>query len=149
MEPFPDVADTEKVAVWGELVNVTVWAVGWVVMEGPPTLLALHAGTDLGMTVRERETLCVKPPEVPVTVTVTVPVAAVAEADRVSVLELLAMGLKDGLTPLGKPEAAKLTLPLKPFTGLTVMVAVPEAPGARVKVLGEAEREKSGTELTT
>jgi len=55
-------------------------------------------------------------PEVPVTVRVTVPVAAVLVAVRVSELEVVAgFGLNDAVTPLGRPEADKLTLPLKPF----------------------------------
>ena len=49
-------------------------------------------------------------------VTVDVPVAAVALA--VSVRELVVVaeaGLKDAVTPLGRPDADKLTVPLKPF----------------------------------
>ncbi len=54
-------------------------------------------------------------PDVPVIVTVTVPVAAVLFAFRVSVLVLtVPAGLKDVVTPLGRPVADKLTLPLKP-----------------------------------
>jgi hypothetical protein len=57
-----------------------------------------------------------KLPDVPVMVTVTVPVAAVLLAFSVMVLvpEVL-LGLKDAVTPLGSPDANKLTLPLKPF----------------------------------
>lgn len=50
------------------------------------------------------------------TVIVDVPVVAVVLA--VSVNELLVVaedGLKVAVTPLGNPDAAKLTLPLKPF----------------------------------
>jgi len=38
------------------------------------------------------------------------------------------VGLKEALTPLGKPEADKLTLPVKPFCGVTVTVLVPLPP---------------------
>ena len=49
-------------------------------------------------------------------VTVDVPVAAVALAVSVKELVLVAeAGLKDAVTPLGKPDADKLTLPVKPF----------------------------------
>ena len=49
-------------------------------------------------------------------VIVDVPVAAVALAVSVNELVLVAeAGLKDAVTPLGKPDADKLTLPLKPF----------------------------------
>jgi len=49
-------------------------------------------------------------------VTVNVPVDAVPPAVRVSVLVLVVLlGLKDAVTPVGRPEADKLTLALKPF----------------------------------
>ena len=49
-------------------------------------------------------------------VTVDVPVTAVALAVSVKELVLVAeAGLKDAVTPLGKPDADKLTLPVKPF----------------------------------
>jgi hypothetical protein len=58
----------------------------------------------------------VKLPEVPVMVSVTVPVVAVLLAESVSVLVLVALlGLNDAVTPLGIPEADKLTLLLKLF----------------------------------
>lgn len=54
-------------------------------------------------------------PDVPLTVTVTVPVVAVVLAVTVKVLALAVLvGLKDAVTPLGRPEADKLTLPVKP-----------------------------------
>jgi len=80
-------------------------------------------------------------PEVPVMVGVTVPVAAVLLAVSVNVLVLVVLlGLNDAVTPLGRPDADKLTLPLKPFCGVTVMVLAPLAPCAIVKLLGDAER---------
>jgi len=75
-----------------------------------------------------------------VIVTVTVPVAAVLLAVSVNVLVLaVPLGLNDAVTPLGRPEADKPTLPLKPFCGVTVMVLVPLAPCVTVKLLGDAE----------
>ncbi len=83
----------------------------------------------------------VKMPEVPVMVGVTVPVAAVLLAVSVNVLVLVVLlGLNEAVTPLGRPDADKLTLPLKPFCGVTVMVLAPLAPCAIVKLLGDAER---------
>jgi hypothetical protein len=83
----------------------------------------------------------VRPCDEPLTVTVTVPVAPVLLAVRVSVLVLVVLlGLNDAATPLGRPETDKLTLPLKPFCGVTVMVLVPLAPCAIVRLFGDAER---------
>jgi hypothetical protein len=100
------------------------------------------AGT---VTVRETVVVWLRLPEVPVIVTVDVPVVAVALA--VSVKELVVVaetGLKDAVTPLGRPDADKLTPPLKPFRGATPMVLEPLAPWATVRLLGDAERLKSG-----
>src|SRR5258707_13238628 len=78
-------------------------------------------------------------------VTEAVPEVAVLLAVSVNVLVLVVLlGLNDAVTPLGRPDADKLTLPLKPFCGVTVMVAAPAAPCAIVKPLGEAEKEKLG-----
>ena len=88
----------------------------------------------------------VKLPEMPVMVTVTVPVVAVALAVSVNVLVLVVLlGLNDAVTPLGRPEADKLTVPLKPFCGVTVMVLPPLAPCVRLRVLGDAEIVKFAT----
>ncbi len=72
----------------------------------------------------------VRLPHVPVIVTGTLfPVVAVLLALSVSVLELVAgFGLNDAVTPLGNPEADKVTPLLKPFCGATVIVLVPLPP---------------------
>jgi hypothetical protein len=81
--------------------------------------------------------------EAPVIVTVTVPVAALLLAVRVSVLApVVFAGLNEAATPVGRPDADKLTLALKPLCRVTVMVLVPLDPSAIVKLLGEAERVK-------
>ncbi len=80
-------------------------------------------------------------PAEPVTFTVAVPVVAVVLAVSVNVLVFVVLlGLNDAVTPLGKPDADKLTLLLKPFCGLIVMVLVPVVPCAIVKLFGDAER---------
>ncbi len=85
----------------------------------------------------------VRPPDIPVTVTVTVPVTAALPAVSVNVLVLVVLlGLNDAVTPLGRPDADKLTLALKPFCGLTVMVLAPLAPCVTLRLLGDAERVK-------
>lgn len=91
----------------------------------------------------------VKLPDVPVIVTVTVPVAAVALAVKVSVLVVVAgLGLNAAVTPLGKPDAERLTLPLKPFAGVMVIVLVPWPPGTMLKLLGLADSAKVGGAVT-
>ena len=58
----------------------------------------------------------VKLPDRPVIVTGTVPMVAVLLAVNVNVLVVVAgFGLNEAVTPLGRPEADKLTLPLNPF----------------------------------
>jgi len=94
-----------------------------------------------GFTVRAIVVVCVRPPDVPVIVTVTLPVVAVLLAVSVNVLVLVVLlGLNDGVTPLGRPEADKLTLPVKPFCGVTVIVLVPLVPWVIVTLDGDAER---------
>ena len=71
----------------------------------------------------------------------TVPVVAAAFAVSVNVLVLVAgFAPNDAVTPLGKPDTDKLTLPLKPFCGMIVIVLVPSAPWAKVKLPGDTER---------
>ena len=94
-----------------------------------------------GFTVRAIVVVCVRPPDVPVIVTVALPVVAVLLAVNVSVLVLVVLpGLNDPVTPLGRPEADRLTLPLKPFCGVTLIVLVPLLPCVIVMLDGDAER---------
>jgi hypothetical protein len=96
-----------------------------------------------GSTVTVSETVVVwlRLPDVPVIVTVDVPVATLPLAVNVSALVLVAeLGLNDAVTPLGKPDAARLTLPVKPFCGAMVMVLEPLAPCAMLTLPGDAER---------
>jgi hypothetical protein len=125
----------------GVTVMVLVPLVPWVSAKLLGDAESVKLGTGSGFTVRETVVEFVKVPEVPVMVTVTVPVVAVLLAVSVNVLVVVVLvGLKEGVTPLGRPEADKLTLPLKPFWGVTVMVLVPLAPCVIVKLLGDAER---------
>jgi len=88
-------------------------------------------------------------PEVPVMVTFAAPTVAVLVAINVNVLvPVVFAGLKDAVTPLGRPDADKLTLPLKPLCGMTVTALVPLAPCAKLKVFGEADRLKVGGKAT-
>ena len=87
----------------------------------------------------------VKLPDVPVTVTVKVPIGAVLVADRVKTLVAVAGFVpKLALTPLGRPDAVRFTVPLNPFKGWIVMVVELLPPCRNVRLLGEAERMKLG-----
>ena len=99
--------------------------------------------------MKEIVAVFVRLPEIPVMVTVTVPVVAMLLAVNVNVLVLVVLlGLKDVVTPLGRPEADKLTLPLKPFCGVTVIVLVPLAPCVMARLFGDAESVKFGGAVT-
>src|SRR5580704_13928706 len=93
------------------------------------------------VTVSETDVLAVKLPEVPVIVTGTLfPVVAVLLALSVRVLKPVAgFGLNDAVTPLGSPDAENVTLALKPFCGVTVIVLEPDVP-CTMLTLFEAER---------
>ena len=76
-------------------------------------------------------------------VTVRVPVVAVLLACNVRVLVPVAgLGLNEEVTPLPCPLVDKVTLPVKPFEGVIVMVAVPSDERVMVKLVGDADREK-------
>jgi hypothetical protein len=91
-------------------------------------LLGEAASVKFGAAVTVRETVVelFRPPLIPLMVTVKVPVVAEALAVNVAVLVVVVLpGLNDAVTPAGKPDADKLTLPLKPFCGVTVTVTLP------------------------
>ena len=78
-------------------------------------------------------------------VTVAVPVVAVELALKVTTLvDVVGLVPKLAVTPEGRPDADKVTLPVNPPTGLTVTVLLPLLPWVTVKLAGEAESEKSG-----
>src|ERR1700692_620990 len=95
--------------------------------------------------VRAMVVLAGKGPEVPVPVPGEVPAAAVLLAGKVSTL-LPVVGLvpNAAVTPLGRPEAARVTLPVKPPRPATETVSVALWPGARVTVAAERESVKLG-----
>ena len=95
------------------------------------------------VTVKLIVAVLVKPSEEPVTVTTTVPVAAVGLAVRVSELVVIVLlGMNEAVTPLGRPEADKLIVPLKPPCSATVTVLVPLEPCGTVSPVGAAEMVK-------
>src|SRR3977135_543272 len=86
---------------------------------------AASAKFGVPITVRLIAVVLLKLPELPMTVTVTVPEATVLLAVRVGGLVVKALfGANEPVTPLGRPDADKLTLPEKPPWRATVMVMV-------------------------
>jgi hypothetical protein len=97
------------------------------------------ARVNAGVTFSAIVVVCVRLPDVPVIVTVAVPVVAVPLTVNVSVLvAVVGFGLNAAVTPVGKPDAASVTSPLKPFSGVTVIVLVPVPPCTTVTAVGEA-----------
>ena len=102
-------------------------------------------GVAVEFTVNASVVLAVRLPEVPVMVTVADPVVAVLLAVSVSTLvPVVGFVPNVAVTPLGRPDAANVTLPLNPFKSLTVMVLVPLPPCVMVRLLGESDKVKLG-----
>lgn len=106
-------------------------------------------GAKLGAAVTLRLTLvfALSEPEVPVIVTVTAleVVAADALALRVNTcVPAVDPFAKLAETPLGRPVAASVTVPLNPPESATVMVLVPVLPWATDRLVGAAESVKPG-----
>lgn len=81
----------------------------------------------------------------PVIVTVAVPKVAVLLAVNVTALvEVAGLVPKLAVTPDGKPEADRVTLPVKPPVSVTVIVLLALLPWTTLTLDGDAESEKSG-----
>jgi hypothetical protein len=89
--------------------------------------------------------LLLRVPDVPVTVTVDMPVAAEPDTVRVKLLLDVAGFVPNvAVTPLGTPDALKVTPLLNPFAGLIATVVEPNEPCMIVKVVGEVDKVKLG-----
>jgi len=80
---------------------------------------------------------------------VMVKVAAVTDAEALAVsvsvlVEVALAGLKAAVTPEGKPPIVRFTAPVKPFTGVTVMVLDPWVPCMTLRLAGAAANETPG-----
>jgi hypothetical protein len=83
-----------------------------------------------------------------VIVIVAKPVATPEAAVSVKVLLALAgLGSNAAVTPLGSPEAVRLTFPANPLTRVIVIV-VPTVPPCEILKLSDVDSEKSTTPLT-
>jgi hypothetical protein len=94
-----------------------------------------------GVTVRATVVLPVAVPEAPVIVTVALDCGAVAAAFSVSTLLALVVvaGLKEAVTPVGRPLAENPMDPVKPPRRDTAIVVVPLEPAAMLIAVGAAE----------
>lgn len=61
-----------------------------------------------------------------------------------TLVEVVGLTPKDAVTPLGSAEFDKLTDPVNPLLGVTVIVLFPLVPCFTVKLAGEADSEKFG-----
>jgi hypothetical protein len=116
-----------------------------------PPLIEMYGVIVVGvqLTVKAIVVLAVRLPEVPLIVIVAEPAVAVLLAVSVStLLRVVGFVAKAAMTPLGKLEAARVTLPVNPFWPVTVMVVFPEAPWAILREAGEAPSVKLGDGLT-
>jgi len=67
------------------------------------------------LTTKGIVVVAVSAPEVPVMVTVAVPgVAALPAASVRTLVPVVGFGANDAVTPLGRPDAARFTLPVNP-----------------------------------
>jgi hypothetical protein len=106
----------------------------------PGVRLKFGATTDT-VTVK----MLLSAPEVPVTVTMDVPTGATPLAMNVSVLVFVTVtALKEAVTPVGRPETARLTLPVKLFCASTLIAVPALVPGFKEMPLAEAVRPKLG-----
>jgi hypothetical protein len=81
------------------------------------------------VTVSAMLVVAVNVPEVPVTVMVLVAATAVlATVNVITLVEVAGLVPITAVTPVGKPETARVTLPVNGLTSVIVMVSVPLAP---------------------
>jgi hypothetical protein len=83
----------------------------------------------LEVTVKEMVAEADRVPDVPAIVTFDVPTVAELFAVRLRTLLVVAgFVLNDAVTPVGNPDAARVTAPLNGLTSVTVIVSVALAP---------------------
>jgi len=134
---------------WAVIVMVAVLHWPWTTFIGP--LLVMAKSWTFTVTIVECERTAVVPVidgVVPVTVTVNVPPLPVDMHVRVLVPEPpdIVDGLTLQLSPVdGDTEVDRVTVPVKPFTGDTMMLVDPVPPGVVLIIVGLAKIWKSTT----
>jgi hypothetical protein len=129
------------------MVIVLVPLAPWVTVTEVGEAAMLKFGVAVALTVRASVVVAVRLPEVPVMVTVDVPVVAVLLAVSVSTLvPVVGFVPNAAVTPLGRPDAASVTLPANPPASVTVIVLVPLPPWVIDRLLGESESVKLGVD---
>ena len=87
----------------------------------PRLRLAAEHVNDGAAMVRAKVVVAVRAPDFPVMVPWYCPTVTELLAVSVSKLDPVAgFGEKDAVTPLGRPEAERVTLPVNPFRGFTL-----------------------------
>ena len=127
--------------------GVIVTAPAAVEPRGSPRAAPVNDRVKFGaVIVSAMAVVLVRAPETPATVTVYVPAVATLFALNVRTLLLVVLaGLKAAVTPLGRPDTAKLTVAPKPFWPATLIVLLPLLPRGTVRALAEDDRLKLGT----
>ena len=88
----------------------------------PRLRLAAEIVKDGAAMVRAKVAVPVRAPDFPVIVTLYCPRLTELLAVSVSKLDpVVGFGEKDAVTPLGRPEAERVTLPVNPFMGFMLM----------------------------
>jgi hypothetical protein len=129
------------------MVIVLVPLAPWATVSDAGEAAMLKFGDAVALIVKAIVVVAVRLPEVPVMVTVDVPVVAVLLAVNVSTLvPVVGFVPNVAVTPLGRPDAVRVTLPLNPPASFTVMVLVPLLPCVIDRLPGESESVKLGVE---
>ena len=111
---------------------------------------SVKLGVGLALTVTAMAVLAVSAPEVPAMVTVAAPRVAVLLAVSVSrLLPVAGLVANAAVTPLGRPDAARVTEPVNPPRSVTAIVSVALLPCVTDKVDAEGASVKLGGVLTT
>jgi len=115
----------------------------------PPVVGFVPGVAVVGLTVSAMVVAAVVPPDMPVMVTVNEPVVAVLLAVSVNpLLPVVGFVANAAVTPLGSPDAPRVTLPVNPPTSVTVIVSVALLPGVIDRLAADGASVKPAVGLT-